>query len=73
MVTRLLCKENETGLGAGLQSTVEEVITPVVRAALVETVIGSIQQLRGGRQRMGPEEIERGTLPEALRGPVMQR
>jgi len=70
MVTRL-CKEKDTGLGAGLQSTVEEVVHQWFEQALVETVIG-IQQMRGSKE-WGPEEIERALSPEALTSSVMQR
>ena len=70
MVTRL-CKEKDTGLGAELQRTVEEVVHQWFEQALVETVIG-IQQMRGSKE-WGPEEIERALSPEALTSSVMQR
>jgi len=70
MVTRL-CKEKDTGLGAGLQSTVEEVVHQPFEQVPDETVIG-IQQMRGSKE-WGPEEIERALSPEALTSSVMQR
>ena len=70
MVARL-CKEKDTGLGPGLQSTVEEVVHQWFEQALVETVIG-IQQMRGSKE-WGPEEIEKALSSEALTSTVMQR
>jgi hypothetical protein len=70
MVARL-CKEKDTGLGPGLQSTVEEVVHQWFEQALVETVIG-VQQMRGSKE-WGPDEIERALSSEALTSAVMQR
>jgi len=70
MVARL-CKEKDTKLGPGLQSTVEEVVHQWFEQALVETVIG-IQQMRGSKE-WGPEEIEKALSSEALTSAVMQR
>jgi hypothetical protein len=70
MIARL-CKEKDTGLGATLHSTVEEVVHQWFEQALVETVIG-IQQMRGSKE-WGPEEIERALSSEALTSAVMQR
>jgi hypothetical protein len=70
MVARL-CKEKDTGLGPGLQSTVEEVVHQWFEQALVETVIG-IQQMRGSKE-WGPEEMDKALSSEALTSTVMQR
>jgi hypothetical protein len=70
MVSRL-CKEKDSGIGPGLQSTVEEVVHQWFEQALVETVIG-VQQMRGSKE-WGPDEIERALSPEALTSAVMQR
>jgi hypothetical protein len=70
MIARL-CREKDTGLGPGLQSTVEEVVHQWFEQALVETVIG-VQQMRGSKE-WGPDEIEKAFSPEALTCAVMQR
>jgi hypothetical protein len=70
MIARL-CKEKDTGIGPGLQTTVEEVVHQWFEQALVETVIG-VQQMRGSKE-WGPEEIEKALSPEALTSAVMQR
>jgi hypothetical protein len=70
MIARL-CKEKDTQVGPGLQSTVEEVVHQWFEQALVETVIG-IQQMRGSKE-WGPEEVEKALSSEALTSAVMQR
>ncbi len=70
MVARL-CKEKDSGLGPGLQSTVEVVVHQWFEQALVETVIG-IQHMRGSKE-WGPEEMEKALSSEALTSTVMQR